>query len=75
MPDITHSKGFPEGWTVQERSSQEALLCAKNWQGFSQAYCCKPPLMEIEAWLPIARVMAAAIESAHQEQLAETEYT
>ena len=58
MSDVVHREGFPDGWFVQERSAEEALLCASHWQGFSTCICLKPRLMDIEAWLVHARVIA-----------------
>jgi hypothetical protein len=70
MSDVIHRKGFPHGWYVQERSPQEALLCAKHWQGFSTCICCKPKLQDIETWLHQARVIAKAMVANDAVQLA-----
>ena len=61
MVDITHKDGFPDGWVVQERSAEEALLCARHWQIGMTCICLKPRLMRIEEWLPTARAIAQAL--------------
>lgn len=61
MNDIVHKKGFPEGWHVQERDAEEALLCVEG-VNFLSCVCRKPRLTKIDDWLPTARKIAEALK-------------